>query len=287
MIRQGDEPLGTKELGRLLHRRPGQAVDDARVTRMFLPQQPEQLPPRLVLRLDPILDVGPVEARHELPGLAERQSGGDLRAGLLGRGGGHRDPGHRGPALVQHGQGQVVGAEIVAPLGHAVCLVDGEQRHRAAVEQPEGRLGPQSFRRQVEQVEFAVQERVLDPAALVGILGRVEEACPHAEHGQRVNLVLHERDQRRDDHARALAHQRGDLVAQRLTAAGRHQGDSVAAAADVLDDLLLLAAEGVVAEHAVQHLGRRFIDSGQAHAAILRAAAVTQSPNRCRKYGSA
>ena len=158
---------------------------------------------------------------------------------------------------MQHRQAQVVGPEVVTPLGHAVRLIDGEQRHRAAVEQPQGGLGPQPLRRQVEQVELAVQEGVLDPAALVGILRGVEEAGPHAEHGQRVHLVLHERDQRRDDHAGALAHQRGDLVAQRLAAAGRHQRDRVAAGADMLDDLLLLAAEGVVTEHAVQHLGRR------------------------------
>ena len=275
MVGQRDQALRGKERSRLLHRRPGQAVDDARVTRVLGPQQPEQLPPRLVLRLDPVLDIRPVEAGHELPGLAQRQTHSDLFACLLGGRGGHRDPGHRRPALVQHGQGQVVGAEIVAPLGHAVRLVDGEQRHRAAVEQPQGGLGPQPFGRQVEQVELAVQEGVLDPAALVGILGRVEEARPHAEHGQRVNLVLHERDQRRDDHAGAFADQRGDLVAQRLAAAGRHQRDRVAAGADVLDDLLLLATEGVVTEHAVQHLGRRVTDPGQAHAEILRAATDT------------
>ena len=55
--------------------------------------------------------------------------------------------------------------------------------------QPQGRFGPQPFRRQVKQVELAVHEGVLDPAALVGILGRVEEARPHAEHGQRVDLI--------------------------------------------------------------------------------------------------
>ena len=40
---------------------------------------------------------------------------------------------------------------------------------------------------------------------------------------QRRHLVLHQRDQRRDDDARARADQRGDLVADRLAAAGRHQ----------------------------------------------------------------
>ena len=247
--------------------------------RMLGPQQPQQLALGLVLRLDPVLDVGPVEAGHELPGLAQRQPGRDLRPGVLGRGRGHRDPRHRRPPLVQHGKRQVVGPEVVSPLGHAVRLVDGEQRDRAAVEQPQRGFGPQPLRRQVEQVELAVHERVLDPAPLVGVLRRVEESRPHAEHGQRVDLILHERDQRRDDHAGALAHQRRDLVAQRLAAAGRHQRDRVPAGADVLDDLLLLPAERAVPEHAVQDLRRRPADvagsiAGQTHAAILRPATV-------------
>ncbi len=195
---------------------------------MLGPQQPEQLPPGLVLRLDPVLDVGPVEARHELPGVAQRKPHSDLFARVCRRGGRHRDPGHRGPALVQHGKGQVVRPEVVSPLGHAVRLVDGEQRHRPPVEQPQGGFGPQPLRGQVEQIELAIHEGVLNPAALVGILGRVEEARPDTEHSQRVDLVLHERDQRRDDHAGAVSHQRGDLVAQRLAAAGRHQRDRVA-----------------------------------------------------------
>jgi hypothetical protein len=249
---------------------------------MLGPQQPEQLAARLVLRLDPVLDVGPVEARHELAGAAQRQPRDDLRAGLLGRGGRHRDPRHRGPPLVQHGQAQVVGPEVVPPLRHAVRLVDGEQRDRAAVEQPQRRFGAEPLRRQVEQVQLAVHERVLDAPPRIGILGRVEEARLHAEHVQRVDLVLHEGDQRRDDHAGALAHLRGDLIAQRLAAAGRHERDRVAAGADVLDNLLLLAAERVVAVYAAQHLGCR-VTKGRAHPAILRAAPVSHASNRCRK----
>ena len=46
----------------------------------------------------------------------------------------------------------------------------------------------------------------------------------------------------------------GNLVAQRLAAAGRHEHQRVAAADDVIDDLLLLAAERVVAEDPAQRL---------------------------------
>ena len=88
------------------------------------------------------------------------------------------------------------------------------------------------------------------PAALDRLLRRVEEPGPHAERRQGVDLVLHERDQRGDDHAGARAHERGDLVAQRLAAAGRHEHEGVAAAHDGVDDLGLLAAERVVAADA-------------------------------------
>ena len=73
--------------------------------------------------------------------------------------------------------------------------------------------------------------------------------------GERVDLVLHEGDEWGHDDPGALPDQRGDLVAERLAAAGRHEHQRVAAAHDGVDDLGLLAAEGVVPPHGVQHLG--------------------------------
>ena len=109
-----------------------------------------------------------------------------------------------GPALVQHGQRQVVGAEIVPPLGHAVRLVDGEQRDRAAVQQPQratrcaaapapGRAG-RACRR---------GRRTRRRAASSGSWVEFRKPARTPSSAQRVDLVLHERDQRRDDHAGA------------------------------------------------------------------------------------
>jgi hypothetical protein len=50
----------------------------------------------------------------------------------------------------------------------------------------------------------------------------------------------------------------------------------------VLDDLLLLAAERVVAVYTAQHLGCR-VTKGRAHPAILRPASVTHASDRCRQ----
>ncbi len=173
--------------------------------------------------------------------------------GGLGGGGGQRDAGHVGPPLVQCGEGEVVRPEVMSPLGDAVRLVDGEQRDRAAVEEPQCGLRPEAFRRQVEQVEVAGEERGLDLAALAGLLGGIQRARAHAEDAQGVDLVVHERDEGRDDYPDAFAHQCGYLVAERLAAPGRHEHDRVATGDDVIDDLLLARAVVAVAEHAPQH----------------------------------
>ncbi len=253
----------------LLHGGPREAVDDAGVPLVLGPDQLQQLLERVVLRGDPVLDVRPVEAGDEVPGLVEAEPGGDL--GVRGRGGrrGQRDPRHLRPPLVQHRQGEVVRPEVVAPLGDAVRLVDREERHLALVEEALRALGAQPLGGQVQQVQLAGEEELLDGAPLVEALGGVEEPGPHPERGERVYLVLHQRDQRRDHHAGAASDQRRDLVAERLAAAGRHQHQCVAATRDMLDDLLLLAAEGVVPEDAVQHLqgivgARGRVDRGHA-----------------------
>ena len=247
-------PVAGEELGGLLHRGAGQAVDDARVPGVLGAQQFEQLPLWVVLRGDPVLDVGPVEARHELAGLGQVQPGYDLGAGGLGRGGGQRDERHLAEPLAQHGQAEVVGAEIVPPLGYAVRLVDGEQRDPAALEQPQRRLGAQPLRCHVQQVKLTGDKGVLDQAAGADVLGGIEEAGPDTESAQRVHLILHERDQGRDHHPGPVPDQGRDLVAQRLAAAGGHQHQRVLAADQVIDDLLLAATEGVVAENPAQHL---------------------------------
>jgi hypothetical protein len=52
--------------------------------------------------------------------------------------------------------------------------------------------------------------RARSSASLRERLGRIEESRAHADFGQRIHLVLHQRDQRRDDDADAVAQQRGN-----------------------------------------------------------------------------
>jgi len=76
----------------------------------------------------------------------------------------------------------------------------------------------------------------------------IEKGGGHAQFAQGGDLVLHQRDQRRDHDGRARHGQRRHLVAQRLAAAGGHEHQRIAPAVDRIDHLVLRRTEGRVAE---------------------------------------
>jgi hypothetical protein len=133
-------------------------------------EQGEQLLQGLVFCLDAILDVGPVEARHKVPGGAEVEALGDLVVSDLGGSRREGDARHGGPAVVQHRQLQVVGAEVVAPLRYTVRLIDREQGDGSTIEQLCRGFDAQSFRSEIKKVEFTGDIRRLHTPALRGIL---------------------------------------------------------------------------------------------------------------------
>ncbi len=140
----------------------------------------------------------------------------------------------------------------MAPGADAVGLVDGDQRG-LKLDQPVEDERRQGFGREIQQIELAVPGRVPHGLARVQAARRVEPFGAHAARLQRLDLVAHQRDQRRDDDGEAFLDQGRDLVAQALAAAGRQHGQHVAAFQDRLDDVRLLAPEGLVAEDRFQH----------------------------------
>ncbi|CUJ50421.1 Uncharacterised protein [Achromobacter sp. 2789STDY5608628] len=195
VVRHGVDALVAEEFGGFLDPRPRQRVDHAGFALVLGADHVQQLLAHLVFLDDAVADVGAVETGDEVVRVGQRQALGDLGAGLGGGGGRQRDTRHIGPALVQHRQAQVFRAEIVAPLRDAVGLVDGEQRDVAAFQQLQAAVGQQALGRHVQQVQLAGQESLLDVAGHAPFLRRVEEGGAHAEFGQRVDLVLHQRDQ--------------------------------------------------------------------------------------------
>ena len=61
---------------------------------------------------------------------------------------------------------------------------------------------------------------------------------------------MHQRDERGYDDAGAFEHRRGELIAERLARAGRHDREGAGSGEDAVDDVALDAAEGGEAEDA-------------------------------------
>ena len=159
--------------------------------------------------------------------------------------------------LGQPAQHAVLGAEVVAPLADAVGLVDGHQRQRQA-RQPlqHGRLH-QAFGREVEQVQRARRRsrRQMSPRASGSVLESSRSAatpdCCRAATWSAISAISGETTR-----PRPRPHQRRDLVAQALAAAGRQHRQRAAPGQHLADHAGLQAAELGVAERAAQDVAR-------------------------------
>ena len=117
--------------------------------------------------------------------------------GVRGRGGRqHRDP--RRKTLQQRADPPVVGAEVVAPVGDAVCLVDHDQARRGGELRQhlvaEARI-VQAFGADQQHVRLAVRDLRVDVVPLLGV-GGVDRARVDPGPARRLDLVAHQREQR-------------------------------------------------------------------------------------------
>ncbi len=153
----------------------------------------------------------------------------------------------------QRGAEAAVGRpEVVAPLRDAVRLVHHEEVDRALLElvekvavgellgRGEDELGLAAPDARERLAPLALGEHAVDGGGLQPALAEL------------VGLVLHERDERRDHDRGALHVQRGQLVAQRLAGAGRHDGERVAASEHALDHFALTRPQAPQPEPAAQ-----------------------------------
>ena len=168
------------------------------------------------------------------------------------------------------GDAAVVGAEVVAPVGDAVRLVDHQQAH--ALGEQRHHLGPElrvvePLGADQEDVDGVVRQQVADlgPRVAVGRVDRVG-ADPDPLGGR--DLVAHQREQRRDDQRRAgagLAPQHGaEEVDRRLAPAGAlHAQHARTVDHEVAHRLELVLAEGGIGPcELAEELGGAVVDGG-------------------------
>ncbi len=257
MVGQRLDLLGPEPGGCLLHLGPAEAIDDPALALMPVADEGEELAPGIVLLGDGVADVRPIETGEVQLGAVEPEAPADILAGLgIGRGC-QGETRHPGIALGEHGELQVFGPKVMAPLADAMGLVDGEESDLHAIEELQEGRQDEPFRSDVDEIE-PVRPQIGAHAhpLFVGEAG-VERGGADADLAQILHLVAHQRDQRRDDDPDALPAEGGNLIAQGLAAAGRHQDNGVPAGDDMRDDLRLMAAEFLVAEGRAQDVEGR------------------------------
>ena len=254
MVVLGPESVAAEDARELLGRASRARVDDRGAAAQRAKSLDED--PDAVLGVRDLLHVvAQVRAHHarvdDVERPAERLA--DVASRLRRRRRGHPEERRIAERLEAAPDEEVVGAEVVPPHAHAVHLVhDDEPDADVGEELDEARL-PQTLRCRVDEPRVPgrhpgeARRRLLD-----GERG-VDEGRGRGDlRRQLVHLVLHQRDQRREDERRLGTEHRGELVRERLPGAGRHERERVAACDRGAHDVLLPGPEGVEAEEVVQ-----------------------------------
>ena len=239
--------------------RPRAGVHDRRPGRRIRQDGPDAAVRALLRRRrhDGERQVRAVEPGRDAHRIAQAEATDDV-AGDLRRGGRRRGHDRLRPEPAGGvGEAEVVGPEVVPPLRHAVRLVDDEQADLGLPDPVEKAGRGEALGRDVEQPGVAGDRPVDRLAVGRGVLLGVDEAdlarCPARE---RLDLILHQRDERGDDERQVGPHERGQLVTQRLARARGHDDQHVAPGHGRLHRLALARPEGGEAEHLAQRLRR-------------------------------
>jgi hypothetical protein len=163
-----------------------------------------------------------------------------------------------------------------------VRLVDHEQPDVDAPDRVEEARRREPLGGDVEQLHLAGRRARDRDAVVRNVLLGVDERRPPG-HGalERLHLVLHQRDQRRDHEREVGPQQRRQLIAERLARPGRHHDEQVAAGERRADRLRLAGAEGAEAEVLAQR-GEGWVHGGRP-TIPTRPAAKTSSARRVAK----
>ena len=137
----------------------------------------------------------------------------DFFPGTLVGGRGQGDTRDAGEQFRQLAQLQVFAAEVVAPLGHTVGFVDGEQGNLKTLQKGQHSWLNQTLGREIKHFHFTALDPCRQIALLLGAERGVQCRRRDAQFFEGGDLVVHQGDQRRHHHRQAFAQQRRHLEA--------------------------------------------------------------------------
>ncbi len=127
VVRQRVHAFIAQRLCNFFHALARLAIDDAGIARVLPRDEADELLGCVFFLDDGVADVGPVKTADKGAGVLQLQALQYVGTRqCIGRGS-QRNARHAGIALMEHGQPAVFGAEVVAPLAHAMRLVNCKQ----------------------------------------------------------------------------------------------------------------------------------------------------------------
>ena len=271
MVAANANAAGAQRLGKLacqrIDRLAGRAIHDAALARMrdHVVAHPRGLG-LIAHLLATKVEVLAIEARHYRRGILQAEHLLNVRAHTLGRRSGKgRHDGALRQGINELANLQVSGTEILAPLAHAVGLVNGHERNAdAAFDRSFLRKGQKARLEQalgchVHKLIAALARPLEHGILLSRRKAGVEITGARTRREQRAGLVLHKRQQRAHHKGDAGQHERGDLVADRLAGACGHNAERIAAGKNRIHHAVLPRAKRGVAKIGAERVERHLL----------------------------
>jgi hypothetical protein len=265
VVRHRTNTALAQPVGQRVDLAPRLTVDDARFAAM--PRQDVlQLPLQIRSDQHAIDEVRPIERADELGGISQVELRQDVAPHARRRRRRERVKADVRPHATEIGELPVFRAKIVSPLADAVRFVDRDEANGLPADERSKRLAAladESLRRDVEQPIASGGQPGGDLLPRVARHPAVKARRRHAVADERVDLILHQRDQRRDDDGEAaVVREGGNLKAERLAAAGRQDDERIAAGENRIHRLALHRPERRVAPVALEEGEQRIGHQG-------------------------
>ena len=171
----------------------------------------------------------------------------DILDHLGGGGGGEGEDGGIGEDLPDFSDFQIGGAEVVAPLGDAVSLIDGDKTDVHVAEFRLEEVGGKSLGGDVENLH-STEDAVLEgDDNLFAGESRIDGRSADATATEVLDLILHQSDEWRNNHTSAFPCKGRHLECNGFATTGRHQSQRIVTTTYGLDNLALDPAEIIIA----------------------------------------
>src|SRR5262245_47363196 len=118
-------------------------------------------------------------------------------------------------------------------------FIHGKKRNRALAKRFKERTTAKSFRRNIDQFEFTSRQRLNTFALFSSSECAINQRRGNAATMERIDLIFHQRDERRNDNCRPFQKEGVELITERFATACWHHHKTVGTACDGCDYFFL------------------------------------------------